>query len=332
MLILDHKSMLEVVSRNELVNSVEQAVRMYEEGGFHMPDRTHIDYRGNTLLLMPCFTEKHMATKLVSLFPENKKRELPVLFGVMVLNDGNTGKPLAVLDGAALTALRTGAVGSVSIRHMASPHVKTLGIVGAGVQGFHQTLTACTQRDFETVYVYDLYTEKADQLCRKLAGILKGIQIKKTTGSEQLLRGSEVIITATTSREPVLPDKEEMYQGKHIVGIGSYKPDMREFPAALFKNIGTMVVDTDYAVEESGDLKIPLEKGWIQKEHIVTIGKVISGQISIKKGEPGEKGATVFKSVGMALFDLVVSEFIYRKAKEFGKGYEVKFETGEKNE
>ncbi|MGM0465733.1 MAG: ornithine cyclodeaminase family protein [Acidobacteriota bacterium] len=322
MLVLNQKDILNAVTRNEIVDSVEKALRMYEEKNFHMPDRMHVDYRGNTLLLMPCFTKKSMGTKLVSLYPENEKKDLPVLFGIMVLNDGNTGKPLAVLDGSALTALRTGAVGSVSIRHMTPKKVNTLGIVGAGVQGFHQTITACTQRDFKSVYVYDKFSEKSDQLIEKLLKKLKNIEVKKAKSAEELLKEAEVVITATTSMEPVLPDEERLFLGKHIVGIGSYKPDMREPPKALFKNIKTLAVDTEYAHIESGDLKVPLEKGWIQEDQILTLGKVIMEKSFINQER---EGTTVFKSVGMALFDAVVSEFIYQKAREKDLGQEVHF-------
>jgi len=322
MLFLNQKDLQDAVTRNEIVDSVEQAMRMYEERNFHMPDRMHVDYQGNTLLLMPCFTKESMGTKLVSLYPENDKKGLPVLYGVMVLNDGKTGKPLAVMDGSALTALRTGAVGSVSLRYMTSENVKTLGVVGAGVQGFNQTLTACTQRKFKRVYVYDRFPEKASQLKEKLLKRLKDVRVIKPKNVEELLKNSEVVITATTSMKPVLPDDEKLLQGKHIVGIGSYKPDMREFPKALFENIGTLAVDTDHAVRESGDLKVPLEKGWIQRDQIITLGKMIIGETPIDhKGS----STTIFKSVGMALFDLKVSELIYQKAREKGLGQKVDF-------
>jgi ornithine cyclodeaminase/alanine dehydrogenase-like protein (mu-crystallin family) len=322
MLILNRNDILSVASREEVVDCVEKAVLVYEEKNFHMPDRMCVDYGGNSLLLMPCFTKKSMGTKLVSLFPENEKKNLPALFGVMVLNDGRTGEPLAVLNGSALTALRTGAVGGVGIRHMTLKKVKTLGIVGAGVQGFHQAVTACTQRQFKTVYVYDRFAEKAYQLCEKLSEVLKDIAVQEAKSSEELLTESDVVITATTSLEPVLPDDPGLFLGKHVVGIGSYKPDMREFPRALYTHVRTMAVDTEYALVESGDVKVPLEKGWIRKDQIVTLGKIISGKIPVTCGE---KETTIFKSVGMALFDLMVSGFIYKRAVEKGIGREVVF-------
>ncbi|MCD6517930.1 MAG: ornithine cyclodeaminase family protein [Candidatus Aminicenantes bacterium] len=322
MLILNQKDLLRAVSREDTVDCVEKAVLVYEDKNFHMPDRMCVEYGKNSLLLMPCFTKKSMGTKLVSLFPENERKNMPVLFGVMVLNDGETGKPLAVLNGSALTALRTGAVGGAGIRHMTSKKVKTLGIVGAGVQGFHQAVTACTQRQFETVYVYDKFSEKAYQLCKKLSEALKDQTVIEAKSSEELLADSDVLITATTSSEPVLPDEAKLFLGKHVVGIGSYKPDMREFPKALYTHVRTMAVDTEYALVESGDVKVPLEKGWIRKDQIVTLGKIISGKVSIT---PGGEETTVFKSVGMALFDLMVSGFIYKRAVEKGIGREVVF-------
>jgi len=322
MLVLNQKDMLKAVSRSEIVDAVEDTLLLYEEKKFHMPERMHIDYKGNTLLLMPCFTRESMGTKLVSLYPQNAEKDIPVLYGVMVLNDGETGKPLAVMDGSALTALRTGAVGSVSIRYMTSKKVNALGVVGAGGQGFHQTITACTQRDFKLIYVYDQFAEKTDQLKEKLLKKLKDIEVIKAKSVEELLKKSEVVITATTSMKPVLPDDKGLFQGKHIVGIGSYKPDMREFPRALFENIKTMTIDSEHALIESGDLIIPLEKGWIEKDSIITLGKVISGKFPITLES---EEATVFKSVGMALFDLVVSELIYKKARKKGIGREVFF-------
>ncbi len=322
MLILNREDLLRSASREEIVDCVGKAALVYEEKNFHMPDRMSVDYGKNSLLLMPCFTEKSMGTKLVSLFPENEKKDLPVLFGVMVLNDGETGRPLAVLNGSALTALRTGAVGGAGIRHMTSKKVETLGIVGAGVQGFHQAVTACTQRPFKTVYVYDKFPDKAFRLCEKLSEVLKDQAVMEAKSSEELLTESDVVITATTSLEPVLPDDERLFIGKHIVGIGSYKPVMREFPKALYTHVRTMAVDTEYALVESGDVKMPLEKGWIRKDQIVTLGKIISGKVSVASGK---EETTVFKSVGMALFDLVVSGFIYERAVKKGIGREVDF-------
>jgi ornithine cyclodeaminase len=228
MLCLNEQDILDAAARDEIMDAVESAMRLYESRDFEMPQRLHVDYGGNTLLLMPCFTTRSFATKLVSLFPENPKKNLPVLMGVVILNDGETGKPKAMFNGAALTALRTGAVGGVGIRHLASRDVTTLGVIGAGVQGFYQSLFACTARPFSEICILDRFPEKADRLAEKLSASLTGVKAYPFDSTEKLLSRSDVVITATNSQKPVLPDNPQLLSGKHYVGIGSYKPEMRE--------------------------------------------------------------------------------------------------------
>jgi len=316
-LCLGEDDILKAVSFSEIMNAVENAMLIYEKKQFQMPVRMHADYMGNTLLLMPCFTPKKFGTKLVSLFPENTRKNLPVLFGTMILNDGETGKPLALVNGSKLTALRTGAVGGVSIRYLTPLNVRTLGIIGAGVQGFHQVLFACTERQFSDVFIFDQSITKIPSFIEKLSRDLRQVKLHQAGSAKELLKESAVIITATNSEKPVLPDQEDLLRGKHFVGIGSYKPNMREFPDALFKISDQMFIDTEHALDESGDVIDPLKNGWIKNDQLFTLGKLIQGKID-RKGE-----TTLFKSVGMALFDVVVSELIYEKAVEKGLGQEV---------
>ena len=317
MLCINEKEILEAVTLEELMDAVETALLLYEKKEFEMPLRMQTDYRGNTLLLMPCFTENRFAAKLVSLFPGNAGRNLPVLMGTVILNDGETGEPLALLNGAKLTALRTGAVGGVGVRYLTSPGIATLGIVGAGVQGLHQALFACRERDITRVYVYDRDPDISYSFMLKFVELLPGVKIYLAGTIEDLLEESDLIITATNAVQPVLPEREELLRGKHFIGIGSYKPEMREFPEALFTLLDEMYVDTEHAVEEAGDLIEPLKNGWLKREQVSTLGKLVMNN---EKKEAGKKGATLFKSVGMALFDLVVADLIYREARQKGIG------------
>jgi ornithine cyclodeaminase/alanine dehydrogenase-like protein (mu-crystallin family) len=118
---LTERDILQAAPVSDVLDAIEASMRAYETKDFHMPPRLHVDYEGNTLLLMPCFTKACFGTKLVTLFPRNPEKGEAVLNGIMVLNDAQTGKPVALLDGPALTALRTAAVASVSIRHLAPP-------------------------------------------------------------------------------------------------------------------------------------------------------------------------------------------------------------------
>jgi ornithine cyclodeaminase len=318
MIYLTEEDILRAASIDEVLNAIENSMRLYEQKAFHMPQRMSVDYEKNTLLLMPCFIKDCFGTKLVTLFPENPEKHIPVLNGIMVLNDAQTGLPLSLLNGPALTALRTAAVGTVSIRHMAPNKNKSLGIIGAGVQGFYQTWVACAGSKFADVFIYDLNPAKTSALVEELSVMIPDVKLHKADCVEELLENSQVVITATTSFEPVLPDEEDLLAGKHYVGIGSYKPNMREFPKALFNLLKNVFIDTEHAVQESGDIIVPLENNWLRREQIMTLGRFL---IENKSPDEVNGETTLFKSVGMALFDVCASKLIYEKAieKELGQ-------------
>jgi len=322
MLCLSHDDMLEAVTYEEIMDRVEVALKLNETKDFLMPLRTHVEHQGNTLLLMPCFTPQSFGTKLVTLFPGNEQKELPTLHGVMVLNDVQSGAPVAILNGATLTSLRTGALGGVSIRHLAPDKAHTVGIVGTGVQGYHQGLFACEAREITDIFLFDLASYNVSYCMERLAEKLPDVKLHQTASIDELLESSEIVITTTTSHMPVLPNNEKILAKKHFVGIGSYKPNMRELPQALYKLTRRVYVDTMHALEETGDLIAPLKNQWITKEQIRTLGCLINDPkgIEVIKNE-----TTMFKSVGMALFDVCVAQLIYQKSveNEFGEEFEL---------
>lgn len=320
MIYLTESDILKAATTDEMLDAIEASLRIYENKEFHMPQRLHVDYEDNVLLLMPCFTNDYFGTKVITLFPENPTKNVPVLNGIMVLNDAQTGLPLALLNGPALTAVRTAAVGAVSIRHLAPDDTRAVGIIGAGVQGFYQARAACSARHITDVFIYDLYPEKASALKDKLLTAIGNINVHEAAGVENLLENTQVVITATTSMEPVLPDDEELLTGKHFVGIGSYKPDVREFPQALYGLLKSVYIDTEHALEESGDIIVPLRNGWLKRDQIMTLGRFL---IDNESERQARHETTFFKSVGMALFDVCASTLIYQKAIAKGLGQQI---------
>ena len=316
MLYLSADNLLEAVSYEEVMDVIEQAYALELAGAYAMPPRIHLDHLNNTLLYMPCFLDTIFGTKILSLFPANAAKNLPVISGVVMLNDPVTGLPVAILDGAKVTAVRTGAVGGVAVRHTAPIHAGSVGLIGAGVQGYHQVLFACQARKIETVSIYDFSAEKMTALCEQLNRALPQIRIKSVKSVEELLEGSEIVITATPSLKPVLPDDEDLLRNKSYIGIGSYKPEMREFPQALYRLVDQVLIDTEHGLEESGDLITPLNNGWIEESQIVRFGSFLA-----QKDRTACRGkTTLFKTVGMALFDIVVADLIYKNAREKGIG------------
>ncbi|MGI6162304.1 MAG: ornithine cyclodeaminase family protein [Bacillota bacterium] len=318
MLLLDGETILNLVSLDEVMDWIEDAYRIYSKGSFSMPHRIHVDYKDKTVLYMPCFMGGVVfGTKILTVIPKNREIGKPVIDGLMQLNHYETGETLAVLDGRILTALRTGAVGGAAMRYTTPENMSTLGLIGAGTQGYYQVLYACRARNIKQVYVFDVDTRTLAGFRQRLSQALPHVDIIAASCSELLLRESEAIITATTSLEPVVPDDESLLEGKHFIGIGSYKPNMREFPDALFRLVEKVYIDTEIAREETGDLVHPLSTGLISESQIETFDTLIGNS---GHRQPIGNGTTLFKSVGMALFDLVVSWRVYQKSLALSSG------------
>ncbi len=343
MLFLNAEDIENALDKNDLIDQMEEAMLLFETGKLSMPPRNHLEHGENTLLIMPCFGQTYFSTKLVTVFPGNRGTDFPVVNGMVLLNDIKTGEPVAMLDGQALTGIRTGAVGAVGIRHLSpeTPHPQVLGIVGAGVQGFHQVRFAAAARPLEAVFVHNRDSAKIPAFIKKLEPELDGIPLKQAGSIEELLEASQTVILATSSSSPVLPEKPELLKGLTLLGIGSYRPDMQEFPRAAFEVTEQMFLDTDHARHESGDVIRPLEHGWISDNKVETMGKFLFNRKKRKSlGElSGEslseplrelskesfkkslyKKTTIYKSVGVAAFDLAAAIYIFKNAQKKGLG------------
>ena len=256
-----------------------------------------------------------IGTKILSIFPDNASLGLPSIDGIMYLNDYKTGRPLAVMDGQAVTAWRTGAVGGVGIRQLSRKDCPTVGIVGAGVQGFYQALYACAARPIHTVYVYNHSARDLTEYLTRLEKAIDNpaVKVVQCKTVEELVRASEIIFTTTPAKEPVLPNDKEMLRGKCIIAIGSYTPDMREIPDAIWNLVERVYIELPYACEESGDLSQPLAEGRLKKEQTV----LMSDYLAEDPREITDTGETTyFKSVGMGLFDVCVAQKILEMTKE----------------
>jgi len=147
----DQKSIIENIAIQEWVDAMIMAISTGNSDKYNMPKRMHIDYNENTFLLMPCITDDYWCTKLVSFCPENKKSGLPSIHGILVLTSTSTGEPLALMEGSAITAMRTAAVSAVGIKKLAPVNCTSLGIVGTGLQGIYQAIFACSVRKISRI-------------------------------------------------------------------------------------------------------------------------------------------------------------------------------------
>ena len=312
---LSGRDLLDLVPPATLVAATEQALRDFAAGEVIAPARQHVDFGENTLLTMPVIGSSAFGTKVVSVVPSNAARGVPVVNGLMVLSDGITGLPVAVLDAAALTAQRTGAVGAVGLRYTTPPGVDRIGVIGAGVQGAWQAIFACAVRRIRTIYFLARSDEKARRFVAAVSRHAPSVTLSRCEGVEELLTKVEVVIAATTSGVPVLPAEPKLLENKHFVSIGSFKPSMQELPHAVYALAQEVVIDSDAAKFEVGDLIGPLSSGVLREENVLHLAECVTGKRSVDT-----RRTTVFKSVGMALYDLYAARAFVAAAQGIGRG------------
>ena len=305
MIFIDEFQISVTASYDKWIDVMQNALTAIAEGSVIVPKRTHIDFGEDSLSLMPSIGKDYFSTKIVSLFPSNGLIHKPSIYGTVILNDRKTGEPLAVIDGSKLTAMRSAAVSGIGIRFLSPENASSLGIIGAGVQGFHQALFACSQRDISRLYVFDNAKEHIGKFCSEMRKIFPKMKISPVSDVKDLCSKSEIIITATNSFTPVLPTDISFLKGKTIIAIGSYKSEMRELPDELFSLLDYVFIDTEHGLTESGDLIDPFCKQLISADRFSPIYNLISGKIQTRRP------TRLFKTVGMAAFDLFAAILVY---------------------
>ena len=157
--------------------------------------------------------------------------------------------------GQVLTCMRTGAIGGVAIKHLANEDATSVGLIGTGYQGLYQLIAACAIRNIKDIFLWNRTPDKLPAFIGNLAKhIPQDITIYIADSPSTLIGQSEIIITSTTATDPVLVNKADVFNGKCIIGIGSYQPQMREFSDAIYENLDVLYVDTLDALKESGDV------------------------------------------------------------------------------
>ncbi|TRX62004.1 ornithine cyclodeaminase family protein [Carboxylicivirga sp. M1479] len=297
---------------------MELALSTADDKDYFTPNRMHVDVNDDTLLLMPSVGPDLFATKLVSVFPENIKKGKAAINGTVILNDGATGEALAILNGAKLTAMRTAAVACVGIRHLSDPLATTIGVIGGGAQGRHIAWLASHERDLERVYVYDRSPKTIAEFISFMADKCPHVDVALCEDAQQVVVNSEIVITATCSTEPVIPNLEDLILGKCFISVGSYKPDMRELPESIFRLVDSVWIDAEHGKTESGDLIFPLEQQLVKPEQVKHLSLLIE-----HANELGFRETRLFKTVGHGIFDLFAAKLVYEKACENKLGEEV---------
>jgi ornithine cyclodeaminase/alanine dehydrogenase-like protein (mu-crystallin family) len=263
------------------------------------PQRQRIPAGRGELLLMPAAGPDGVGVKAVTVNPENPSRGLPFVHAVYTFFDPDTLAPVALIDGEALTAIRTAAVSGLATRHLALPDAGRLVLFGAGSTATTHLEAMRSVRPVERLRVVSRTRERAESL----AGTARGFGIDARTGEPGDVSDADLVCTCTTSTVPVF-DGSLLRPGAHVNAIGAFRPDMRELDDQAIVRARVVVETREAALAEAGDLLIPLGEGTIDKSHIeAELREVVRGA----KVRTDPEDVTVFKSVGIALEDLAVA-------------------------
>jgi ornithine cyclodeaminase/alanine dehydrogenase-like protein (mu-crystallin family) len=311
MRIFDAATIREAAPIDELLDAVEDAYRDVAAGRDRSPIRSRVEVPNGDLLLMPGLREGGAGTsvKVVTVVPANAERGLPTVQTVVLWLDATTGEPLAVLEGTALTAMRTGAASGVGTRLLARPDASVLAVIGAGGQADWQVRAVCAARPIREVRVFSRTPSGRDAFAARLrANLGSAIRVTAAPSAEAAIRAADVVCCATTSSEPVF-EAAWLTPGAHVNGIGAFRLGMVELPAELFSRATLVAVDSrTAALAEAGDLVAAIESGHFAADSLVEIGTV--DRSWALKRDP--EAITVFKSVGLAIQDVAAAEVVMR--------------------
>jgi ornithine cyclodeaminase/alanine dehydrogenase-like protein (mu-crystallin family) len=276
--------------------------------------RVNVSPHSGTTLIMPAYLKQSddLAVKIVSVFPNNPVRNEPTIYASVMVLDAEMGRPLAMMEGGTLTAIRTGAGSGAATDLLARQDASVVAILGSGVQARTQLEAVCAVRDIREVHVFSPTHENAVLFAREVQGQGRVPQVVRVMpDADTAVSGADIICAATTSTKPVLNGKL-LKPGVHINGVGSFQPTMQEFDEETVQK-SLVVVDSREAVwEEAGELIIALQNGAIQKDHIhAELGEIAAG---LKSGREHDQQITFFKSVGVAVQDAIAGKIALQNA------------------
>ncbi len=281
----------------EAIDALERAFGT--NGPIEGPLRTHLETSSGTLLMMPAWGESGVGVKLVTLTPGNPAAGVPYIGALYVLFDPRTQQPVAVLDGAELTARRTAAVSGLATRYLARSQARQLLVLGAGTQACAHVEAVRAVRPVEEVVVASRSREPAEAL----VGALRADGMAARLGTSQDLGDADVICACTTSPEPVVRGAA-LASGAHVNAVGASTPATRELDTEAVRRARVVVETRQAALAEAGDLLIPIAEGAVAPEHVVAdLHEVVAGA-QVRRDD---EDITLFKSVGLAFEDLVLA-------------------------
>jgi ornithine cyclodeaminase len=310
----------------ECIEAMSEVLSALARGEVFQPLRTVLAPEGaaGVLALMPAHrdgADPLFAVKTIGIFPGNRGRGKDTHQGAVSLFDGQTGELLALVNAAAITAVRTAAVSAVATRALARETAAELALVGAGVQAGSHLAALSLVRPLREVRVVSRNPARAARFVEEQQPRYP-FEIRAVETVEKALRDADIVATLTDSAAPVV-SREWVEPGTHLNVVGASQPSRREVDTGTMAAASLFVDRRESTVHESGDYRIPLEQGAITADHIrAEIGEVLIGA---HPGRAGRDEITLFKSLGLACEDLAAAALACRRARETGAGSFLEF-------
>src|SRR5436190_4909540 len=322
--LLTEEDVKSVLTIDDLIETMAVALARFSKGAVTQPVRTVIPVRAQDsdaadvsfCGLMPAYVpSESLGAKLVTVFGSNAARGLPSHLASIVLLDHETGALRALLDGRFITEARTAAVSAVSSRLLARPGAKSLAIIGSGVQARSHLDALSRVHRLKQVAVWSPNKAHRD---RFLADAKSG-PVKAVDHAGEAVVGADLIVLATSSPSPVI-ESGWVKPGAHVISVGACRPTQREMDPELVARARLFVDSRAAALVESGDVLLGIQEGRFTADHIAAeIGEVVNGA----GGRRSQTEVTVFKSLGLAVEDVMAADLAYRRALERGIGVEL---------
>ena len=290
---LSEAEIARVLTYEQLIPAMERALAAFSTGEVLQPVRTMLTIEEGQRFLgvMPAVTQNAMGAKLVCFYPKNAAAGLPTHLATIVLFEPDTGRPLAFLDGRLITQMRTAAVSAAVTRHLAPADARVLALIGSGVQARAHLEALRHVCRFEEVRVWSPTPAHAQRFAAASGA--------RAMDLEAAVRGADVIVTATSSREPLLRGTW-LKAGAHVNAVGACLPTWRELDDGALLGSTVIVDSREAALRESGD--VILSRAPIFAE----AGEVFAGRKRPRRGV-----TTVFKSLGLAVEDIATARLVY---------------------
>jgi len=302
-----------LVSMDELIEAMDGALRQFSAGGVEQPVRTVVPVADQKVFaVMPAYVRVPGAVgaKLVNVFGANAALNLPTHLATILLFSPTTGALVSVMDGRVITEMRTAAVSALSARELARDDAETLAIIGSGAQA--RSHLEAMERVFELKEIR-VWSPTPDHQMAFITEMSETTDTKIIGGNsaEDAVHRADLIVLATSSAQPVV-QREWVASGSHVISIGACRPNQREMDPALLGGGRVFVDSRAAALVESGDIVMGIQQGHFAAARIVgELGEVLAGKV---EGRSAAGDITIFKSLGLAVEDIVAADLVYRKA------------------